>query len=193
MVSRLRQPKAELTIELAGELHRLGQPISGRITLLPGESFEVRGATLTLICTETYLHKVRRTTRMGSAETEESAYTVLREISQPIFVGSEIANLVPYVSDLNVTLPLNAPPTVKGVLVDVAWKMRVILDVARARDISEEIEVVILPPPGDGAAGGSAASAQATSAETGFEGCLLSISLDSSRVCVAETVQGKSA
>jgi len=190
MVSRLRRPNAEMTIELTEGPHRLGQPISGRITLLPSESLQVREGNLLLICTETYLQKVRRTTRMGSAETEESSTTVLREISHPIFFGTEIANLVPYVSDLNVTLPLSAPPTVKGVVVDVGWKMRATLDVARARDITEEIEVVILPPPGDSAAGGSALSTQATSTETGFEACVLSISLDSSRVCVSETVRG---
>ena len=73
MLSRMRRPNAELTVELNAGPHRLGEPISGRMILIPGESFEVREGKLELICIETYYEKTLRTTRMGSAETEESA------------------------------------------------------------------------------------------------------------------------
>ena len=42
MVSRLRSPNADLSVELFEDRHQLGMPITGRVTLMPGESFQMR-------------------------------------------------------------------------------------------------------------------------------------------------------
>ena len=54
MVSRLRRPKGDLSIELEDGPHRLGKAINGRVTLLPGETFQMRGGKVEFVCTETY-------------------------------------------------------------------------------------------------------------------------------------------
>ena len=114
MVSRLRSPNADLSVELFEDHHQLGMPITGRVTLMPGESFQMRRGKVEFLCTETYYVRVCGTTRMGSAETNEPAATVVRQYSQTIFEGSNIANLMPQVGNINLTIPTNAPATVKG-------------------------------------------------------------------------------
>lgn len=189
MVSRLRSPNADLSIELDEGQHQLGKPITGRVTLLPGEGFEMRGAKAEFICTETYWLRVRRTSRFGSAETNEPAATLIREYSHPLFVGSEIANLMPQVGDINFTIPLNAPPTVQGGVANLAWRLIVTVDVARGRDISREIDLIVMPAPGE-RADNTQPTENAAPALTQFAECDMNLSLTAHRVCMGETVDG---
>ncbi len=190
MVSRLRSPNADLTIDLDEGPHQLGKAITGRVTLLPGESFHMRGGKVEFICTETYWKMVRRTTRMGSAETNESAATIIREYSQPIFNGAEIANLMPQVSDINFTIPLNAPPTVQGRVCNITWRLKATLDVARARDISREFDLVVLPVPRESSVGGSGPPAENAMEVAQLAECDLNLSLATLRVSVGENMEG---
>ena len=190
MVSRFRRPNADLSIELEDGPHRLGKAINGRVTLLPGETFQMRGGNVEFVCTETYFERVRRTTRMGSAETNESAATVIRQYSQPIFGDTEIANLMPQVASIDFTLPLDAPPTVQGVVANIAWRLRATVDVARARDISHEIDLVVLPAPGESSGSGSVPSEDAAPAVTELAECDMNLSLAALRVCMGESVDG---
>ena len=189
MVSRFRSPKADLSIDLEGGPHHLGTAITGRVTLLPGESFQMRGIKVEFICTETYWEKVIRSTRMGSAETNESASTVIREYSQTIFEGSEIANLMPQVANIDFTIPSDAPPTVKGQVANIDWRLKAIVDVARARDITQEIELVVLPVPGERSESGQP-SREATPVVSALSECDLNLSLAALRVCMGESIEG---
>lgn len=58
---------------------------------------------------------------------------------------------MPQVGNIDFTIPANAPPTTKGVVANVVWTMKVTLDVARARDITREIDLVVHPVPGESA------------------------------------------
>ena len=42
MVSRLRSPNTALSVELFEDHHQLGMRITGRVTLMPSESFQMR-------------------------------------------------------------------------------------------------------------------------------------------------------
>jgi len=190
MVSRLRRPNADLSIELDAGPHRLGKAITGRVTLQPGESFQMRGVKVEFVCTETYWESVRRTTRMGSAETNESAVTEIRRYSQPIFGGTEIANLMPQVGDIDFTLPLSAPPTVQGVVAKIVWRLRATVDVARGRDISREIELVVLPAPGERSGSDLAPSGDTAPAVSELSECDMNLSLAALRVSMGESVDG---
>ena len=190
MVSRLRRPNADLSIELEDGPHRLGKAINGRVTLLPGESFQMRGGKVEFVCTETYWERVRRTTRMGSAETNESAATIIRQYSQPIFGDTEIANLMPQVGDIDFTLPLDAPPTVKGVVANIVWCLRATVDVARGRDISHELELVVLSATGERSGNDPKLSGDAAPAVSALLECDMNLSLAALRVCMGERVDG---
>ena len=189
MVSRLRSPNSDLSVELFEDRHQLGMPITGRVTLMPGESFQMRDGKVEFFCTETYYVRVRRTTRMGSAETNEPAATVVRQYSQTIFEGSDIANLMPQVGNINLTIPTNAPPTVKGVVANLVWTMKVTLDVARARDITREIDLVVLPVPGE-SADNAQQNPEANTAVSHLAECDMNLSMGALLVRMGESFEG---
>lgn len=190
MVSRLRQPNADMSIELADGPYSLGIAITGRVTLLPGESFQIRGGRAEFICIETYLVKVERRARFGSAEIEESSNTVIRQYSQPLFTGTEIANLMPQVDDIDFIIPLDAPHTVQGNIADIAWRLKVTVDVARARDISRELDLVVLPAPAERVESDLGPGGSSTPATSQFPECDLDLSLAALRVPMGENVEG---
>lgn len=189
MVSRLRTPKVDLSIDLEEGPHQLGKAIKGRVTLLPGETFQMRGVKAEFLCTETYYVRIRRTTRLGSAETNEAATTIIRQYSQDIFDGSDIVNLMPQVGNIDFTIPSNAPPTVKGIVANIAWRLKVTVDVARARDISQEIDLVVLPVPGE-RANEAEPSPDAAAAVTELSECDMNLSLAALRVSMGQNVDG---
>ena len=190
MVSRLRRPNADLSMQLDEGHYRLGTAINGRVTLLPGESFQMRGGKVEFFCTETYFLRVRRSTRLGTAETNEVAITVLRQYSQTIFDGSAIVNLMPQVGNIDFTIPSDAPATVRGIVASIAWTLKATVDVARGRAISQAIDLVVLPVPGYESGRDSSQSAEAVPAVSELTECDINLSLSSLRVSMGESMDG---
>ena len=127
---------------------------------------------------------------MGSAETNEIATTVLRQYSQTIFDGSEFVNLMPQVGNIDFIIPSDAPATVKGIVANIAWTLKATVDVARARDVSQEIDLVVLPVPGYKSGSDSSQSEVTAPAVSQLSECDINLSLASLRVSMGESVDG---
>ena len=126
---------------------------------------------------------------MGQAENNEAATTAIRQYSQYLFDGSDIVNLMPQVGNIDFTIPSNAPPTVKGIVANIAWRLKVTVDVARARDISQEIDLVVLPVPGE-RANEAEPPLDAAAAVTELSECDMHLSLAALRVSMGQDAGG---
>jgi hypothetical protein len=176
MLSRFRRPKADISLEVSDEPYWPGDKVDVRVSLLPRDSFYVREGRIELVCIETYyLHF-----------SEGEPIKRKRELSRteaPFLSETRVVEGLPCGGRGIISVPPEAPPTIKGDIAEISWQVRAAVDVAGTRDIHQSRDITVLcqapapSPPG--------------AAEETFDQCTLSLSLSSTTVGEGETLQGR--
>jgi hypothetical protein len=194
MVYHLRRPKAGLDLQLVDGPIYSGGTVAVLLSLSPQESFQVRKGQVDLTCIETYWESVtvriheRRGTR---TETRTEMRTrQLVHLSKLFLDHTSLSTGVPYRYEISITLPNDAPPSVRGSTASICWYLEAFWDVVRALDIHQERDVVILTRPLVEVTGGTRESSSLTTAASMYEECTLSLSLPSAQVRTGEILEG---
>ena len=143
MVSRLRRPKSKLDIQLfGGPSFHPGDTVKGRIDLNAQESFYIREGRIQLICDHVAHDYENREYRSGESGGYANNRTLNRLVylSEPFLTDTQVFPDADLHKDISCSLPDNVPPTMDNV----SWYVDVQLDIAKARDIRQQVGMVML-------------------------------------------------
>ncbi len=132
------RPKVDLSVRVDRDPVRPGDVVEARVELLPREDFHARSGKVELVRVETCVQITR--SQYGTHYSEKSHVTSLGE--ETLMEDETVRRMGGVRKDFRFALPSDALPTMSGAMVDkikpgIGYKVRVSLDVARARDISE--------------------------------------------------------
>jgi hypothetical protein len=196
MVSFLRSPKADLDIVVSGEPFYPGSDMKVEASLSPQQDFHVRKGILELSCIETYWEVVTYYVSQGKYggsyrnRTQKSTRPLVN-LSESFMGDTSVSTINGYRNKVAFTLPEDVPPTVKGSAAHIVWSLKASLDIARARDIHKEREVVVLPIPVAEVADEDYGRLSHTIAESIFDQCNLSLLSTTTNLRVGETIEGE--
>jgi len=143
MVSRLRRPKSKLDIQLfGGPSFHPGDTVKGRIDLNAQESFYVREGRIQLICDHVahdYENREYRSSESGGYANNRTLNRLVY-LSEPFLTDTQVFPGADLHKDISCSLPDNVPPTMDNV----SWYVDVRLDIAKARDIRQQVGMVML-------------------------------------------------
>lgn len=186
MLSILKKPKADVTLDISGEPFYPGGTINVGIFISSQDRFTVRSGTVELVCTEVYWKVVSD----GKSTRKQKFKRKLFKLKEEFLTNTEFSSGMALNETASVTLPSNVAPTVIGKTVNISWQLDVKLDVPKMRDIHEKRAITVLPM----------ATAIPVSEESGFapsnrvtnssdEGDL-TLTLDSGYASAGDTLRG---
>ena len=186
MLSRFRRPQADLSIHVDKTEVRPGEELEARIVLLPGSDFHVRQGTVALVGTETYVQKTSSQYGTHYSRKRQTLYSMEESFLNDITVR----NGVPHSTDVRLTVPPDALPTMKGIKVShvepgVTWEVTSFLDVAGAKDIRCEEQVVVLRPHAT-----DDVSSSPVVAQTKHEQCAMTLTVSNGEARSGDTLEG---
>lgn len=135
------RPKVALNIRVSGNTLRPGDEVEARVELLPREDFHVRLGKAELVRVETCVQITR--SQYGTHYSEKAHDTSLAE--ETLMENRTVRRMGGSSTNVRFVLPEDSLPTLNGAVVQkiepgIAYEVRVSLDVARGRDISESQE-----------------------------------------------------
>ncbi|MDE2687424.1 MAG: hypothetical protein OXI16_08035 [Chloroflexota bacterium] len=151
MLSGFRRPAADFRVELSKTTLRPGDKLKIRVSIVPREDFQARRGRVEIVGAETYVDEIRtrQTTRHGPRRYGE---TRILSRYEKVFVGvSAMRRGLSYSFDVDWQVPLNAPPTARGVRIDsidvgIVWSVATSMDVADAGDFHDDQEITVVAP-----------------------------------------------
>ena len=190
MLSFLKKPKADIALDISNGPFYLGSTINVGIFISSQDTFPVRSGSADLTCIETYWKMVTTSTGKSTTTSNRKFTQKLLQVKEPFLGSNEFRSGMPLSESVNFTLPADLPPTVCGKIVNISWRLRVSLNVAKMRDIHEKREITVLPvatgiPLLEGSNHNVSNKVTASSAEGE-----LTLSLDSEHGAAGETLHG---
>lgn len=183
MVPRfMRRPPASLELHLYGETFSPGSEIGYRVLILSRTGFPVRVARVSMECVETYwvvtsdgknTRQARRTRRIS-------------EVSSSFLEGGTIRPGLAHREESSLRLPDDAPLSVRGKRANLAWRMRLAVDVPGARDVHAETPFTVVSP-----SARLAGSAPPLVVNAAFEECDLRLAVPGGRLAAGDAVEGR--
>lgn len=183
--SRFRRPNAELRVELSKRVALPGDEIEARVSLIPKSDFHVREGKVELVMMDTYIQRVQN--QYGASYHKRTNDEVIA--SETLMGDGAIRGGVTYSSDFRFVVPEGALPTLNGaehrkIQPGIAWAVKASLDVASARDLSENGEFVVRPTEPDDE------PANPTSVEESHRQCILELSLSQGKARSGDRISG---
>lgn len=193
MLSRFRQPAADFRVELSETTLRPGDRLKVRVSIVPKEDFQARRGRVEIECTETYVDDMRTTHSVTTSGSNTRRYEETRTLSrfEKVFVGNGVMRRgLSYSFDVDWAVPLNAPPTARGVRVDsidvgIVWTVTTSVDVADAGDFHDSQELSVVAP----RVISNAPSRPLVAQNTG-ERCALTLTLPTGMARSCDTLEG---
>ena len=146
------RPKADINVRVSGNEFQPGDEVEARVELMPREDFHVRLGKVELVRVETCVQITR--SQYGTHYSRKTRDTSLAE--ETLMENRTIRRMGGSSTDVRFVLPPDSLPTMSGAVVQkiepgIAYEVRVSLDVARGRDISESQEFTLggIPTPDD--------------------------------------------
>ena len=138
------RPKVDVNIRVSGNEFQPGDGVEARVELMPRDDFHVRLGKVELVCVETCVQITR--SQYGTHYSRKTHANVLAE--ETLMENQTVRRLGGSSTNVRFVLPPNALPTLNGAVVQkiqpgIAWEVRLSLDVARGRDISESHEFTL--------------------------------------------------
>ena len=173
MVQRFFKPKAELELHTS-EVCLPGAPLPVEVVVCLQEQLKPREVRLELVGEETYYVQQVQAGPKGQTHTQivqrvnaftRVPYTVLEQPS--LTPGVEASR------EVKLQIPIDAPPSCRGKVVDVHWTLKAVLDVPGRRDQVQEVSVQVMRTPLSAEMGKEAKTG--LPAEKSFEDCILSL------------------
>lgn len=150
--SEFGRPKTDLNIRVGNDTLQPGDEVEARVELLPREDFHVRLGKVELVRVETCVQITR--SQYGTHYSEKTHDTSLAQ--ETLMENRTVRRMGGSSTNVRFVLPEDALPTMNGAVVQkiepgIAYEVRVSLDVARGRDISESQEFTLggIPTPDD--------------------------------------------
>ena len=146
--SEFGRPKADFNIRMSGDTLEPGDELAARVALLPREDFHVRMGKVELVRLETYIQTVRH--QYGVSYHKRTHPSV---VASEIFMENQVVRRLGGSSEnASFVLPQDAIPTLSGSVFQkiqpgIAWEIRALLDVTRARDMRHSQELTVARPP----------------------------------------------
>ena len=195
MLSGFRRPAADFRVELSEATLQPGDRLKVRVSLVPKEDFQARRGRVEIVCEETYVDDLRTrqtvTTSGGSRTRHYEGTSILSRYDKVFTVASSTMRRgLSYSFDVDWPVPLNAPPTARGVSVHsigvgIAWTVTTSVDVADAGDFHDTQEIAVVAPRAIGRAPSSPLVAQNTD-----DRCALTLTLPRRNARSQDTVDG---
>lgn len=186
--SFMRRPKADLAVDIDGDTFLPGDAVRVRLKLSSKKGLNVRTGTVTLECVEKHWKREYDPASKSTQLREKSQK--LFEIASEIMRDASVRSGIPATEDITLSVPADAHRTVIGKTVNIAWKIKVALDVPGARDIKQEQELIVVPEHRD-SRNGYREEESLTIAEDSFDEGRLSLQTESSDYWLGETAQGR--
>ncbi len=193
MIPHMRLPKVAFEMKFADGPIIPGSELKLELSLHPRQRAEVRGGHVELTCTQTYWERVQRYVYSrygGYYRIQLQRFTELvYQDSAPFIEATELVAQLPIRKQVRFVLPGDVPPTVKGNVVNISWRLRATVDVAKRRDLHQEAELFVSwPEPARAEGVGSRGMAEA---ESTFDQGAMSLSVPSGPVRAGDVVSGK--
>lgn len=193
MLSGFRRPAADFRVELGATTLEPGDELNIRVSLIPREDFHVRRGRVEIECVETYVDDIRTrqtVTTYGSRTRRYEGTSVLSRYEDVFTDAGVMRRGLSYSFDVDWRVPLNAPPSARGVRVDsidvgIAWTVTTHLDVADAGDFHDTQEISVVAPRAIGNAPSSPLVAQ-----NADDRCALTLTLPRRNARSHDTVEG---
>ena len=193
MLSGFRRPDADFRVELSEAILQPGDKLKVRVSLVPKEDFQARRGRVEIVCEETYVDDLRTrhtVTTSGSRTRHYKGTRILSRYDKVFVVGSAMRRGLSYSFDVDWPVPLNAPPTARGVRVDsidvgIVWTVTTSVDVADAGDFHDTQEIAVVAPRAIGRAPSSPLVVQNTD-----DRCALTLTLPRRNTRSWDTVDG---
>ena len=187
MLSRFRRPAADFRVELSETTLQPGDELNVRVSLIPKDGFQVRRGSLDLVCLETYEELIHHS-RYGAQR--HKATQVLSRDEKVFIDGTAVRRGLPYYADVNVVVPPDALPTVRGAImrsidVGITWTVTTSLDVAGARDFHDNQQITVVRPPMP-----SDAPSSPIVTEAAHNWCALTLNLPTGSACSGDRLDG---
>lgn len=150
MLSGFRRPAADFQVELSETTLQPGNKLKVRVSIVPKEDFQARRGRVEIVGTETYVDDIRtKQTRYGTRRYEETR--ILSRCEKVFVEYSAMRRGLSYSFDVDWAVPLNAPPSARGVRVDaidvgIIWTVKTSVDVADAGDFHDTQEIAVVAP-----------------------------------------------
>ena len=149
--SEFGRPKADFNIRMSGDTLEPSDELEARVELLPREDFHVRLGTVELVRLETYIQTVRH--QYGVSYHKRTHAGVVG--SETFMENQTVRRLGGSSDSASFVLPQDAIPTLSGSVFQkiqpgIAWEVRALLDVTRARDMRQSQELMVVGPPVSG-------------------------------------------
>ena len=180
------RPKTDLNIRVSSNTLQPGDEVEARVELLPREDFHVRLGKAELVRVETCVETVR--SQYGTSYHKKTHAGVVAE--ETLMEDQTVRRLGGSSSNVRFVLPSDALPTLDGAVVQkiqpgIAWAVRVSLDVAMGRDItqSQEFTVGRIPTPDD-------SPPLPVAEEAGHRQCALTLDLSRGRARSGDRIEG---
>ena len=192
VIPHMRRPKVAFEMKSADKSFMPGSEVEVELSLYPRQKAEVRGGHVELTCIQTYWERVQQYvySRYGGyhrTRLQRLTETVYHD-SAPFLEASELLAELPVRKRVRFVLPQDAPPTVRGGVVNIRWWLRASVDVAKRRDLHQDAEIVVsMPEPTRVEGVGAGAMAQA---ESTFDQGTMSLAVPSMSVPTGDVVSG---
>ena len=192
VIPHMRRPKVAFGMKVADESFMPGSEVELELSLHPRQKAEVRGGQAELTCTQTYWERVQHYVYSrygGYYRTRLHRLTeILYRDSEPFMEATELMAESPIRKRVRFALPQDAPPTVRGGVVNISWWLKASVDVAKRRDLHQEAELFVsMPEPARVEGVDSDAMARA---ESTFDQGAMSLAVPSAPVRAGEIVSG---
>jgi len=187
VLSRFRRPQADLSIHVDTTELCPGEELEARVVLLPESDFHVRQGTIALVCTENYVQKTSSQYGTHYSRKRQTLYNMEESFLNDVTVRDG----VPHSTDVRLAVPPDALPTMNGIKVShvepgITWEVTAFLDVAGARDIRCEQQVIVLRPH----ATDDDVSPRPVVAQTKHEQCALTLTVSNGEARSGDTLEG---
>jgi hypothetical protein len=188
--SFLFKPKAELEVQTK-ETCLPGATLPVRVTVCLQEQVKLRQLRLELVGQETYYVQETTTDYKGRRETDTvQRVDTFARVSRVVMEQPSL--LTPGVEagrEVSLQVPLDAPPTCQGKVVDVCWRLRAILDIPGRPDQMREMPLQVVSVAPTQAAWYKEGKAL-LQAEKSFEDCALTLEVPAV-LAAREVVRGR--
>ena len=165
--------KAKAELEMHAEERCLpGAHLPVEVRLRLKKELKPRQLRLELVGQERYY--VRKLTRIGSRQQEEQVVATFARLSHVVAEQGSFGPDADQRWNISLPVPLDAPPSCRGQLVNVCWTLRAILDVPSRRDQVKEMSLQVLNTAPIHIAN-SRADGSPPSTEKSFEECTLTL------------------
>ena len=192
LIPHMRRPKVAFEMKIADASFMPGSEVELELSLHPRRKAEVRSGHAELTCIQTYWERVQYYvySRYGGyyrTRLHRLTETVYRD-SAPFIEAMELVAELPVRKRVRFVLPQEAPPTVRGGVVNIGWWLKASVDVVKRRDLHQEAELFVSrPEPARVEGVGSKAMAQV---ESTFDQGAMSLALPSAPVRAGDVVSG---